>query len=72
MAPTRYMGQRRLIREGVLLKAKSGRKLRGFLCSDVLVLTEEAAKNLYRMVRLSTVPSARAFTPGSSRFHCRK
>lgn len=49
-APTRHMGQRKLLKEGLLMKAKSGRKLRGFLCSDILVLTEETAKSLYRMV----------------------
>lgn len=32
------------------MKAKSGRRLRAFLCSDILVLTEETAKTLYRMV----------------------
>ncbi|CDO71918.1 hypothetical protein BN946_scf184940.g65 [Trametes cinnabarina] len=48
-APTRYMGPRKLLREGVLMKAKSGRKLRAFLCSDILVLTEESSKSLYRM-----------------------
>ena len=30
---------------------KSGKRLRAFLCSDVLVLTDENAKALYRMVR---------------------
>ena len=50
-APTRTMGARKLLREGLLLKAKSGRRLRGFLCSDILVLTDETAKSLYRMVR---------------------
>ena len=49
-APTRYMGPRKLLKEGILLKAKSGRKLRAFLCSDILVLTEETTKSLYRMV----------------------
>jgi hypothetical protein len=44
------MGSRKLLKEGVLLKAKSGRKLRAFLCSDILVLTDEVAKTLYRMV----------------------
>ncbi|TFY54721.1 hypothetical protein EVG20_g9594, partial [Dentipellis fragilis] len=48
-APTRSMGNRRLIRDGVLAKAKSGRKLHAFLCSDILVLTDEPAKALYRM-----------------------
>lgn len=33
------------------MKAKSGKRLRAFLCSDVLVLTDENAKALYRMVR---------------------
>ena len=46
------MGQRKLLKEGTLVKAKSGRKLRAFLCNDILVLTEEATKSLYRMVRL--------------------
>ncbi|EKM56122.1 uncharacterized protein PHACADRAFT_209619 [Phanerochaete carnosa HHB-10118-sp] len=47
-APTRTMGPRKLLREGLLMKAKSGRRLRGFLCSDILVLTDEGAKSLYR------------------------
>lgn len=49
-APTRYMGQRKLLKEGPLSKTKSGRKLHGFLCSDILVVTEEAGRALYRMV----------------------
>ncbi|KAF6758250.1 Dbl homology domain-containing protein [Ephemerocybe angulata] len=48
-APTRYMGPRKLIKQGVVLKAKSGRKLRAYLCSDILVLTDENGKSLYRM-----------------------
>ena len=44
------MGPRKLLKEGVLNKAKSGRRLRAFLCSDILVLTEEPAKTLYRVV----------------------
>ncbi|TFK45949.1 hypothetical protein OE88DRAFT_1639082 [Heliocybe sulcata] len=48
-APTRYMGSRKLLKEGTIAKAKSGRKLRAFLCSDILVLTDDAAKSLYRM-----------------------
>ncbi|KAG5637919.1 hypothetical protein H0H81_002680 [Sphagnurus paluster] len=51
-APTRHMGPRKLIKEGVLIKAKSGRKLYAFLCSDTMVLTDESMKNLYRMVRI--------------------
>ena len=50
------MGTRKLLREGLLLKAKSGRRLRGFLCSDILVLTDEAAKSLYRTVRVLACP----------------
>ncbi|KAH9842454.1 uncharacterized protein C8Q71DRAFT_732931 [Rhodofomes roseus] len=49
-APTRHMGPRKLLKEGVLMKAKSGRKLRAFLCSDILVLTQDPAKQLYRTV----------------------
>lgn len=45
------MGSRKLLREGPLTKYKSGRKIRAFLCNDVLVLTDDAAKSLYRMVR---------------------
>ncbi|KDR82039.1 hypothetical protein GALMADRAFT_240494 [Galerina marginata CBS 339.88] len=48
-APTRFMGQRRLIKQGVLMKAKSGKKLHAFLCSDILVLVDESMTNLYRM-----------------------
>lgn len=46
------MGHRKLLKEAVLWKAKSGRKLRAFLCTDILVLTDEGAKSLYRMVGL--------------------
>lgn len=49
-APTRYMGTRSLLKDGILCKAKSGRRLHAFLCSDTLVLTDAAAQNLYRMV----------------------
>jgi hypothetical protein len=49
-APTRHLGPRKLLKEGVLSKAKSGRKLRLFLCSDILVLTHESGKGLYRVV----------------------
>ncbi|KAF8959742.1 hypothetical protein BDZ97DRAFT_1836791 [Flammula alnicola] len=48
-APTPHMGPRRLIKQGVLFKAKSGRKLHAFLCSDILVLLDDSMKNLYRM-----------------------
>jgi hypothetical protein len=49
-APTRYMGPRKLLKEGTLLKSKSRRRLYAFLCSDILVLTDESMKTLYRMV----------------------
>lgn len=39
------------MKEGIVMKAKSGKRLRALLCSDVLVLTDENAKALYRMVR---------------------
>jgi len=48
-APTRNMGPRKLLKEGIVMKAKSGKRLRALLCSDVLVLTDENAKALYRM-----------------------
>ncbi|KZT54344.1 hypothetical protein CALCODRAFT_456827 [Calocera cornea HHB12733] len=46
---TRYMGRRRLLKEGTLCKAKSGRKLQVFLCSDILVMTTDSPMTLYRM-----------------------
>ena len=49
-APTRYMGTRKLLKQGIVTKAKSGRKLKAFLCSDILVLTDQSGRNLYRMV----------------------
>jgi hypothetical protein len=49
-APTRFMGNRKLLREGVLTKTKSSRKLAAFLCNDILVLTDALAKSLYKMV----------------------
>ena len=53
-APTRHLGPRQLLKEGVMSKAKSGRKLRLFLCSDILVLTDEVGKGLYRVVSVSS------------------
>lgn len=50
-APTRYMGPRRLLKEGVLVKAKSGRRLHAVLCNDIMVLMDAHAQSLYRMVR---------------------
>ena len=50
------MGTRRLLKEGLLMKAKSGRRLYGVLCSDIMVLTDEHMKTLYRMVSLFVLP----------------
>lgn len=36
------------------MKAKSGRRLRAFLCTDILVLTQDQAKQLYRTVSQNT------------------
>ncbi|KAG7528641.1 hypothetical protein FFLO_06034 [Filobasidium floriforme] len=47
-APTAFLGDRKLIKEGDVAKAKSGRNLQVVLCNDILVLIE--SKNLYRMV----------------------
>ncbi|KAI6004684.1 Dbl homology domain-containing protein [Pisolithus albus] len=48
--PTRHLGPRRLLKEGVLAKAKSGRKLRVLLCSDILLLLNESESGgLYRV-----------------------
>jgi hypothetical protein len=49
--PTQYQGGRRLLKEGIVGKAKSGRKLTLVLCNDILVLIE--SRNLYRMVSWS-------------------
>lgn len=67
--PTRNMGPRRLLKQGSLTKAKSGRKLQAFLCSDVLVLTDEGVRNLYRMVKalsVRTLPSLTTLSANSS------
>lgn len=65
-----------LLREGTLTKAKSRRKLRAFLMNDILVLTDDGANNLYRMVSLcqcfwiyiySTQATAYAFEPTADR-----
>lgn len=47
-AQTRFMGERKLIKEGALGK-RSGRKLHGYLCNDILVLTHNTL--LYHVVR---------------------
>ncbi|VDB85180.1 unnamed protein product [Peniophora sp. CBMAI 1063] len=48
-APTRQFGERKLLKEGILAKAKSGRRLRAVLCNDIFILTDEQAKTLYRI-----------------------
>ncbi|KAI6004640.1 hypothetical protein EDD15DRAFT_2117680, partial [Pisolithus albus] len=46
---THHLGPRRLLKEGVLAKAKSGRKLRVLLCSDILLLLNKSESGgLYR------------------------
>ncbi len=52
-APTQLQGPRKLLKEGGVAKAKSGRKLTLILCNDVLVLIEN--RNLYRMVSRFTL-----------------
>ncbi|KAI6109108.1 Dbl homology domain-containing protein [Pisolithus thermaeus] len=48
--PTHHLGLRKLLKEGVLMKAKSGRKLRVLLCSDILLLLNESeGGGLYRV-----------------------
>ncbi|KIK17094.1 hypothetical protein PISMIDRAFT_685628 [Pisolithus microcarpus 441] len=50
MLPTPHLGPRKLLKEGVLAKAKSGRKLRVLLCSDILLLLNESeGGGLYRV-----------------------
>ncbi|WVO21625.1 uncharacterized protein IAS62_002934 [Cryptococcus decagattii] len=46
-APTAFLGPRKLIKEGPVSKAKSGRKLSLVLCNDIIVLLED--NSLYRM-----------------------
>ena len=46
-APTSFQGPRKLLKEGVVAKHKSGRKLNLVLCTDILLLIE--SRNLYRM-----------------------
>lgn len=57
-APTAYQGPRKLLKEGAVTKAKSGRKLTMILCNDIVVLVE--SRNLYRMVgRFFLLPDLR-------------
>ncbi|KAG8868591.1 hypothetical protein FRC20_003109 [Serendipita sp. 405] len=48
-APTRFMGPRRLLKEGTVAKTKSRRKIRMVLCSDILVLVDETSGSVYKM-----------------------
>jgi hypothetical protein len=47
-APTAYQGPRKLLKEGSVSKAKSGRRLQMVLCNDIVILIED--ERLYRMV----------------------
>jgi hypothetical protein len=49
-APTRFMGTRKLIKEGIVSKSKSRRRIRMVLCSDIVILVEETTGAIYRMV----------------------
>ncbi|WVN89977.1 uncharacterized protein L203_105207 [Cryptococcus depauperatus CBS 7841] len=46
-APTTFLGPRKLVKEGLVSKTKSGRKLTMVLCNDIIVLMD--GKDLYRM-----------------------
>jgi actin cytoskeleton-regulatory complex protein PAN1 len=50
-APTRFMGPRKLLKEGMVIKSSSKRRIRAVLCSDILVLVEESTGAVYRIVR---------------------
>lgn len=62
-APTRYMGTRRLLKEGVLIKTKSRRQLRVVLCSDIIVFIEESTGAIYRIVCPTAWPLAMVTEP---------
>ncbi|KAI6037806.1 hypothetical protein EDC04DRAFT_2868580 [Pisolithus marmoratus] len=48
--PTHHLGPRMLLKEGVLTKARSGRRLRALLCSDLLLLINESGGGgIYRV-----------------------
>lgn len=56
------MGERRILKEDVLTKQKSGRKLTALLCSDFLILLNDG--QLYRMVsRCDSGSRANSLTP---------
>jgi hypothetical protein len=57
-APTRFMGPRKLLKEGVVIKSNSKRRIRAVLCSDILVLVEESTGAVYRIVKHSPQTSS--------------
>lgn len=62
-APTRSQGPRKILKEGKLAKAKSGRKLMGYLFSDLLLFTEERPSGeevVYKYVSAPSIPSRRS------------
>lgn len=61
-APTRLLGSRKILREGKLAKAKSGRKLMGYLFNDLLLFTETKEGGnevVYKYVSLRAVWAGR-------------
>ena len=74
-APTRFMGPRRLLKEGLLVKARSRRRLRAVLCTDILILVEEATKTVYgdpmplSDVAIHELPGGRGASPCVSRMN---
>ncbi|KAG0703200.1 hypothetical protein DFH29DRAFT_803716, partial [Suillus ampliporus] len=54
-APTRHLGQRKLLKEGVMSKAKSGRKLRLFLCSNILYLWSRTERGFFPFLLITTL-----------------
>lgn len=48
-APTKFIGKRLLIKEGQLVKYKSGRKLNCYVCNDIVILVNASEQTLYRI-----------------------
>lgn len=67
-APTALQGPRKLIKEGGVAKAKSGRKLNLVLCNDILVLLDD--KSLYRMVSPPVTHAAGTSLNACSPYRC--
>lgn len=65
-APTRSMGPRAILKEGKLAKAKSGRKLTGYLFNDLLLFTEDkdGAEVVYKYVSQFLVDQTDRRRPG--------